>query len=259
VYNQKSIANEFNNYFLNIAGNTSNTSSNEKEEASPLKNLFKHFNQPFSGIKWTYTSANEINKIINSLKSKNSTGYDELSTKVIKSSKLFIISPLINICNKMLAQGIYPERLKFSLIQPMYKSGDRSCPSNYRPISLLPAFSKIFEKIIYKRLYDHLKNNVILSQQQYGFRSERSAENAAHALLNEILKAMNSRQMVGGIFCDLHKAFDCINHDVLLEKLKFYGVTGKFYNLIRSYLNGRRQKVVISRNNGTESTWESVK
>jgi len=84
------------------------------------------------------------------LKNKNSSGYNEITTKIIKISKPFIISPIINICNKILSQGIYPERLKLSLIRPIYKSEDKSSPSNYRPISLLPAFSKIFEKVIYK-------------------------------------------------------------------------------------------------------------
>ena len=93
----------------------------------------------------------------------------------------------------MLAQGNYPERLKFSLIKPIYKSGDKSSPSNYRPISLLPAFSNIFEKVIYKRLFDHLNNNAILGEHQFGFRSEVSTENASHILLNETLEAMNSK------------------------------------------------------------------
>ena len=79
----------------------------------------------------------------------------------------------------MLVQGLYPERLKFSLIKPIYKSGDKSSPSNYRPISLLPVFSKIFEKVIHKRLFDHLNNNVILNEHHYGFRSEVSTENAS--------------------------------------------------------------------------------
>jgi hypothetical protein len=98
------------------------------------------------------------------LKSKNSSGCDEITTEIIKISKPFIISPIINICNKVLSQGIYPERLKFSLIKPIYKSEDKSSPSNYRPISLLPAFSKIFEKVIYTRLLDHLNNNAILNE-----------------------------------------------------------------------------------------------
>ena len=92
----------------------------------------------------------------------------------------------------------------------------------------MTGLSKIFEKVIYKRLFDHLNNNAILNEHQYGFRSEVSTENASHVLLNEILTAMNSKQMVGGIICDVHKAFDCINHVVLLGKLKFYGVSENF-------------------------------
>ena len=111
VYNQITIANKFNSYFSNIAGNISNKRINEKEGANPIQNLFKYFNQPFKDMRWPYASAKEINKIIDSLKDKNSSGYDEITKKTIKISIPFIISPLINICNKMLAQGIYSERL----------------------------------------------------------------------------------------------------------------------------------------------------
>ena len=88
---------------------------------------------------------------------------------------------------------------------------ETSFPSNYRPLSLLPVFCKIFEEVIYSRLIDHLHSNVILNEHQYGFRSEKSTENASYVLFNEILTALNNKQMVGGILCDLHKAFDCIN------------------------------------------------
>jgi len=152
-----------------------------------------------------------------------------------------------------------PERLKFSLIKPIYKSGDKSSPSNYRPISLLPVFSKIFEKVIYNRLFDHLHSNVIFNEYQYSFRSEMSTENASYILFNETLTALNDKQIVGGIFCDLHKAFDCINHAILLDQMKFYGVSGKFYNLIKSYLDGRYKKIVLSHNKGNESTWEKIR
>ena len=107
----------------------------------------------------------------------------------------------------MLAQGIYPEILKFSLIKPIYKIGDKSSPSNYRPNSLWPVFSKILANVTYSTLIDHFHSNVILNGHQYGFRSEKSTETASFVLLNAILTALNNRQMVGGIFCDLHKAF----------------------------------------------------
>jgi len=86
-----------------------------------------------------------------------------------------------------------------------------------------------------------------------------STENASYILLNEILTALNNKKIVGGIFCDLHRAFDCINHAILLEKMKFYGVSGKFYNLTKSYLDGRYQKAVLSHNKGIESTWEKIR
>jgi hypothetical protein len=186
-----------------------------------------------------YTSSKELNKI-DSLKSKNSSGYNEITTDILKISKHLIISPIyIVICNKMLAQGIYPERLKFSLIRPIYKRGDKSGASKYRPISLKHVFSKKFDKVICNRLFDHLNKNTILNEYQYGFRSVISIETASHMLLNEIPTAVNCRQMVRGIFCDLHKAFGCINYVVPLKKLKYYGVSGTFYNLVKSYLNGR--------------------
>ena len=97
-------------------------------------------------------------------------------------------------------------------------------------------FPKILENVIYSRLIDHLCS-VILNEHQYRFQSEKSTENASYLLLNEILSALNNKQMEGGLFCDLHKAFDCINHTMVLEKMKFYALSGKFYNLIKSYLD----------------------
>jgi hypothetical protein len=106
------------------------------------------------------------------LKSKNSYGYDEISTKILKASALYILSPLTYIFNKILQAGIFPDRLKFSEVKPLYKKGDKSELSNYRPISLLPTFSKIIGKIIYKRLYFHLNNNNIMVSEQFGFREK---------------------------------------------------------------------------------------
>jgi len=120
--------------------------------------------------------------------------------------------------------------------------------ANYRPISLLTAFSKVFERIIYERLLQHTETNNILTDVQFGFRTFSSTDKASYKLIDGILDALNNKMMVGGIFCDLQKAFDCVNHSILLTKLKFYGITGTTHKLIKSYLEGRYQRVVLNNN-----------
>ena len=125
-------------------------------------------------------------------------------------------------------------------------------------ISLLTSFSKIIEKLIYARLHAHIDMNNILVQEQYGFRTHSSTEQAAFTLINSILTAMNNNQMVGGIFCDLQKAFNCVNQKILLEKLEFYGIEGKFKTLIESYLRYQRVALNNISSNNNSSKWEVV-
>ena len=101
---------------------------------------------------------------------KSTVGYDELSTQVIKLSVPFIISPLTHICNAVLSSSVFPDRLKYAIVKPIFKNGSKSDISNYRPISILTSFSKIFEKLMFNRLYNHFETNGILAQEQFGFR-----------------------------------------------------------------------------------------
>jgi hypothetical protein len=162
--------------------------------------------------------------------------YLQLHT-ILKVSAPFISSPLTYIVNTSLSSGVYPARLKFAVVKHVFKSGDKCGISNYRPISLLPAFSKVFEKVIYSRLYQHLTPNKILSNDQYGFRTTSATNRASLKLLNEILLALNNKLTVGGIFCDLKKAFDFVNHQMLLTKVEHYGIVGIVNSLITSYLS----------------------
>jgi hypothetical protein len=204
-------------------------------------------------------STKEIERIINSLKIKESSGYDEISTKILKTSAPFISSPLSYICNKSMLSGTFPARLKYAIVKPLLKKGDKENVANYRPISLLTSFSKVLEKIIYDRLLKHIETNNILAAEQFGFRASSSTENASYKLTDKILNALNNRMMVGGIFFFLQKAFDCVNHDILLTKLEFYGITGITHKLIKSYLKGRYQRVVLNNHYSSScSKWGEI-
>jgi hypothetical protein len=120
--------------------------------------------------------------------------------------------------------------------------------ANYRPVSLLTPFSKVFQKIMCERFLQHINVNNILVEEQFGFRPATPTGKASYRLINEILNAMNERKVVGGIFCDLQTVFDCVNHNILLTKSEFYGVTETTLKLIKSYLEGRYQKVILDGN-----------
>jgi hypothetical protein len=178
----------------------------------------------------TWKEIKELNK---SLKMKNSCGYDEVPAKIVKLSLPFISSPLIYIGNKMLSTGTFPTRLKFSQVIPIHKKGSKTEITEYRSKSLLTSFSKIFEKVILCRLHKHIDRNNMIVSEQYGFKENSSAELAIFNLTNQILIQNNTKLAVSGIFCDLTKAFDTVNHHLLRIKLKQYGIIGKLGDLIK--------------------------
>ena len=149
-----------------------------------------------------------------------------------------------------------------AVIKPLYKKRDKSDVSNYRPISLLPTFAKIFEKAMFSRLSQHLQTNYILAPEEYTFRKGKSTEDAAFRLTDSVLKSLNQKLYVGGIFCDLSKAFDCVNHEILSTKLHCYGIQVITIDWFRSYLTNRKQKVEIKSPNSTHnllSDWGILK
>ena len=143
----------------------------------------------------------------------------------------------------MLMTGEFPSDLKISRVKPLFKSGDASLFSNYRPISLLPSFSKIFEYIIFKQLYTYMNDNKLFSIEQYGFRTGHSTELAALHLVNDLTKQMDTGKDPTNIYIDLSKAFDTLDHSIWLDKLNYYGIRGVANNLLHSYISNRYQYV----------------
>lgn len=204
------------------------------------------------------TNEKEVSNAIMSLKTKQSSGWDELSSDLLKFCCDEISYPLTYLINCSFLSGIFPEKLKYTIIKPLHKKEDRLQIRNYRPISLVSVISKVFEKIFLSRLIDFLNKWDILDSSQHGFRQGRSTDSALFDFTNAVLGALDGSQSAVGVFCDLSKAFDCVDHSLLLNKLSHYGIRGVTFTWIKSFLSGRKQKVNISNIRG-QSSWLETK
>uniref|UniRef100_A0A8C6LUY9 Reverse transcriptase domain-containing protein n=1 Tax=Nothobranchius furzeri TaxID=105023 RepID=A0A8C6LUY9_NOTFU len=191
-------------------------------------------------------SSDEIRNIINKCINKRSTDCDGLDITLIKNIIESIIHPLTYICNLSFATGTFPNRMKIAKVIPLHKSGDKHIFSNYRPISLLSQFSKILEKLYIARLDRFLINEEILNDSQYGFRTNHSTSMALMELTEEISEALDKKNHLISIFIDLKKAFDTVDHTILIKKLCKYGIKGMALKWITSYLTDRQQYVQIN-------------
>ena len=152
-----------------------------------------------------------------------------------------LCEPLIYLFQLSLEKGVFPDDLKIAKVTPIYKANDNSDISNYRPISVLPRFSKILERLMYNRLYKYLKENNILYEKQFEFQSGYSTNDAIAQLVDKIFGSFEKEQFTLGVFIDLSKAFDTVDHSILLKKLKFYDITDKNLAWFKSYLSDRKQ------------------
>ena len=211
--NQYDIVNIFNQHFSSVVDklNINNTDKDKYIKSINNHHASKSIQNQFPYMVYKSFSTQETINIIKSLKSKDSYGYDKISTRLLKISANYMSSPLSHIINNVISSGIFPQRLKYSIIILLYKKGDKTEPPNYRPISLPTSFSKVFEKALYKRLIEYLGKNNVLNKEQFGFRMKHATEDAILKLTHEILNALNKNLKVCGIFCDLEKAFDSVN------------------------------------------------
>jgi len=191
-------------------------------------------------------SASELSDLIKNLNTFKSPGPDNIGPKLVKEMSLIIIEPPLHIYNLSLKTGNFPDQLKIAKVIPIYKNGDPCQISNYRPISLLSIFDKLLEKIVHKRLYTHLRKHNILYSCQFGFRRNHSTTLALIEVTDNIYKFLDNNKITVGIYLDLQKAFDTVNHEILLHKMYKYGIRGVVHDWFRNYLSNRQQYTVVN-------------
>ena len=173
----------------------------------------------------------------------------------MKQTILNIAIPLSDIINCSMNTGVFPDALKIAKVVPIFKGGEKDSIGNYRPISILPSFSKVFEKVIFNRLSEYVFSKKILNTCQYGFRKNHSTYMSVLDMYEKISSAIDNNEYAVGIFIDLAKAFDTIDHSILISKMQHYGIRGVAISWIRSYLSNRKQYVLL---NETSSYIEQI-
>ena len=243
LYDNKTIANEFNLYFANIGHELSN-----KIKYSGKKIVENYlYSKVDSKFKFKTVTNDEVLRIIGSLKPKNSSGIDNISSKQLLQLAPTIHPVITLMINQSMVTGIFPDQLKIAIVTPIYK-GKNSDPhwfNNYRPISLLPTISKIVEKVIHKQLYNYMNHSKLLKNSQYGFRENHSTEYAAMEFVDNTSKIMDDGLIPFSVFIDLSKAFDTLDHNILMKKLHYYGIQDTYLNWFRSYLTNRTQYTIF--------------
>ena len=219
IINPKDVSNKLNEFFVNVGPITEN-SIPKSQNISALK-FMKQRNQHEFLI--AHVSHEEVLDIINSLANKSS-GPVSIPIKLLKLIPDLILLPLCNIINVSFNTGVFPNALKLVKVIPIHKGGSTQEMNNYRPISLLSIFDKIIEKLMHKRLYKFLEYNNILYQKQFGFRKNNSTINALIEITEKIKESIDKGKFGCGIFIDLRKAFDTVNHNILLMKMEHYGI-----------------------------------
>lgn len=239
VESGKRICDSFNAYYSNL-GQT------YAEKISVPENYREHEKTVRSSLFLTPANIEEVHETIVKLRQGTAPGYDGIRAETLKNISDEIKAPLTHLINCCFDEGYFPKSLKTGIIKPLFKKGSRLEMKNYRPISLISNIAKVMEKILKKRIIKFCTKHKIISQFQYGFVEEKSTEDAIRHLTSCIYNSLDKKKQSLCIFIDLSKAFDTVSHEKLLNKLEKYGFRGKIYNMMRSYLMDREQKVSVN-------------
>ncbi len=240
-------ATAFNDFFVSVGEEQAKKvrdTGTEYKQYKPIKKPPK--------LKLRKVTPKEIEHTIQSMASKTSYSHDNLSNKIVKFIRKEISEPLSHLVNLSIATNYIPPNLKVAKVVPIHKKGDHRNPTNFRPISLLPTFSKVLEKIVAKQVYDHLENNKLLYKHQYGFRKRHNCEQLLHTYVNHVNNAKEKKEHTLAIFLDCAKAFDSVPTKKLIEKLEWYGLPKQWF---QEYLNNRKQYVTV---NGCKSRKKNI-
>ena len=251
VTDQKVVSKLFNKYFVNVADDLA------KKIPKPTTKYQDYLKNPNEHSIYLHeTTPDEVEKIIGKLDSKKAADIYGMSSNLIKEGGTVIVEIITFLFNISITQGKFPDVLKNAKIIPIHKGDSRLEMSNYRPISLLPTLSKIFEKLMYSRLINFFKKHNTLYENQYGFQSNMSTEYAVNKVLNYVVETLERNEIGVCIFLDFAKAFDTVNHEILINKLEHYGIRGVALNWLKSYLTNRMQCTEIG---DTQSELELIK
>ena len=237
ITSTEEIANAFNEYFTNIGPNLANSIGDAN---SSFETFVKSAKSKMDRFK--LVSVGKVVRLLNGLSNGKAVGLDKISGKILKAAASTIAPSLTHIFNNGLISNCFPYEWKMARLVPIHKKGPRNLTENYRPISILPAISKIMERIMYDQIYQYLTDNSLLSEHQFGFRKYHSTASALLDSTNSWYVNMDRKMFNLVVLLDLKKAFDTIDHGILLRKLELYGIAGSALALIRSYFSDRNQK-----------------
>ena len=239
---KKVIAEQFNIFFASMR--MQNTHRDNAHDRNSFRNYLTH--QTKTSFSFHWIDNNDTVRLIKGMKMSQSKEHDGISSELIKLINTDISSSITVIINLSLTSGIFPDKPKIAKVSPIFKKVNKKLICNYRPISVLPVISKVFEIVLQEQLTEYFVSNNLFAPQQYDFRKNSSTELAALELFDRLLNQMNNHKIPINFHIDLSKAFDSLQHDILLEKLAHYGLTNKAITLLKSYLSNRKQYVQLS-------------
>jgi hypothetical protein len=224
------IANTFNKFFTSCIENLRSENMSTSTNSSKLYNFVNDKISQNTQFAIPPVKMNELLQDLLNLDINKSTGTNIIGPKILKVSAPFIVSPLTSIFNRIIDSGIYPNILKNAKLSPIFKSGEKCLPTNYRPISVLPVISKVIEKHISRHMYQYLSKYNLLHDAQSGFRSNHSCQTALVNIIDKWIEEMNNGNVNVVILLDLTKAFDVVDHDIMAKKLEIYGFNKKSFS-----------------------------